>query len=223
MRDLSHWIGGQAEAGPGEARTEVFDPSTGRVIATVPSGAVGSAGRAVDCAAAAYPGWRDSSLARRTEVLFAYRELLRRHTDELADLISAELGKVKGDARGEVVRGLEVVEYACGIASLLKGEASHEVATSVDLRSIRQPLGVVLAITPFNFPVMVPLWIVPLAIACGNTVVLKPSNRVPSSALSLAEIFGAARLPPGVFNLVHREAQTAESLIGNEQVRAISF
>jgi malonate-semialdehyde dehydrogenase (acetylating)/methylmalonate-semialdehyde dehydrogenase len=177
----------------------------------------------VDCAAAAYPGWRDSPLARRTEVLFAYRELLRRHTDELADLISAEHGKVKGDARGEVVRGLEVVEYACGIANLLKGEASQEVATSVDLRSVRQPLGVVLAITPFNFPVMVPLWMVPLAIACGNTVVLKPSNRVPSAPLRLAELFHEAGLPPGVLNVVHGEAETAEALIGDEQVRAVSF
>jgi malonate-semialdehyde dehydrogenase (acetylating)/methylmalonate-semialdehyde dehydrogenase len=223
MRQLSHWIGGEADADSGAPRTDVFDPSSGAIIATVPRAGKGTARRAVASAATAYPGWRDTPLSRRTEVLFAYRELLHGHTDEIADLISAELGKVKADARGEVVRGLEVVEYACGVAGLLKGEASQEVATNVDLRSTRHSLGVVLAVTPFNFPAMVPLWMFPLAIACGNTVVLKPSNRVPSAPLRLAELFQEAGLPPGVLNVVHGEAETVEALMGEDPVRAVSF
>ena len=180
-------------------------------------------GDAVASAAKAFPGWRSASLARRTGVLFAFRELLARRTGELAALISAEHGKVAGDAAGEVARGLEVVEFACGIPHLLKGGFSENVSTGVDAYSIRQPLGVVAGITPFNFPAMVPMWMFPVAIACGNTFVLKPSEKDPSASLLLAQLWAEAGLPEGVFNVVQGDREAVDALLGHPDVRAVSF
>ena len=178
---------------------------------------------AVASAAKAFPGWRAASLAKRAGVLFAFRELLAKRTGELAALISAEHGKVAGDAAGEVARGLEVVEFACGIPHLLKGGFSENVSTGVDAYSIRQPLGVVAGITPFNFPAMVPMWMFPIAIACGNTFVLKPSEKDPSASLLLARLWAEAGLPDGVFNVVQGDKEAVDALLGHPDVRAVSF
>ena len=167
--------------------------------------------------------WRETSLTARTRILFAFRELVDRHRDDLARLITAEHGKVLEDARGEVARGIEVVEFACGIPHLLKGEFSEDVSTGVDASSVRQPLGVVAGITPFNFPVMVPMWMYPVAIACGNTFVLKPSERDPSPSVLVAELWAEAGLPEGVFSVVHGDAVAVDALIDHPDVAAVSF
>ena len=180
-------------------------------------------GDAVAAAAKALPGWRSFSLAKRTSVLFAFRELINSHRGELAELISAEHGKVASDAAGEVARGLEVVEFACGIGHLLKGGYSENVSTGVDAYSIRQPLGVVAGITPFNFPAMVPMWMFPIALACGNTFVLKPSEKDPSASLLLARLLAEAGLPEGVFNVVHGDKEAVDALLTHPDVRAVSF
>ena len=179
-----------------------------------------SAGRT---AAAAYPGWRDTSLVRRAAVMFAFRDLVRKHSDEIAALITAEHGKVASDAAGELARGLEVVEFACGIPHLLKGSFSENVSTSVDAYSIRQPLGVVAGITPFNFPAMVPMWMFPVALAAGNAFVLKPSEKDPSTALRLAELLSEAGLPDGVFNVVNGGKEAVDALLNHPEVKAVSF
>ncbi|MGH9060828.1 MAG: CoA-acylating methylmalonate-semialdehyde dehydrogenase, partial [Acidimicrobiales bacterium] len=179
--------------------------------------------RAVGAAGAAFPGWRDTSLTKRTTVMFAFRELVAAHGEELAALVSAEHGKVASDAFGEVSRGLEVIEFACGLAHLLKGEMSEGVSTRVDAYSIRQPVGVVAGITPFNFPAMVPLWMFPIAVACGNTFVLKPSEKDPSASLALARLFAEAGLPAGVFNVVHGDKVAVDGLLAHPDVAAVSF
>jgi malonate-semialdehyde dehydrogenase (acetylating)/methylmalonate-semialdehyde dehydrogenase len=222
-KHVSHWIGGQPWEGAAERHGDIYDPATGEVTGTVDFASAAVVDDAVAAAAKAFPGWRAASLARRTAVLFAFRELLAKHTGELAALISSEHGKVTGDAAGEVARGLEVVEFACGIPHLLKGGFSENVSTGVDAYSIRQPLGVVAGITPFNFPAMVPMWMFPIAIACGNAFVLKPSEKDPSASLLLARLWAEAGLPEGVFNVVQGDKEAVDALLGHPDVRAVSF
>jgi malonate-semialdehyde dehydrogenase (acetylating)/methylmalonate-semialdehyde dehydrogenase len=223
MHLVRHWIGGGYHAGTPDSAQPVFNPATGQVRARVALGTAADVDRAVTVADEAWRSWRDSPLSRRTEILFRFRELVARHSDELACLITEEHGKVLADARGEVKRGLEVVDFACGIPQLLKGQHSENVSTEVDSYSIRQPVGVVVGITPFNFPVMVPMWMFPLAIACGNTFVLKPSEKDPSPSNRIAELWKEAGLPDGVFNVVHGGADAVNALLHHPLVKAISF
>ncbi|MBF6329238.1 CoA-acylating methylmalonate-semialdehyde dehydrogenase [Nocardia transvalensis] len=224
MHDVvSHWIDGARAAGSSPRRGPIFQPATGEIAREVALGDVADVDAAVAAAVKAAADWGDSSLSARTRVLFKYRELLDRHRTELAELITAEHGKVLDDAAGEVQRGLEVVEFACGIPQLLKGEHSEQISRGVDSYSVRQPLGVVAGITPFNFPVMVPLWMAPVAIACGNTFVLKPSDRDPSASLRLAELFSEAGLPDGVFNVVQGDAEAVNRLLVHPDVDGVSF
>ena len=224
IKHCSHWIGGKPWAGSEPAgRGDIYNPATGQVSGTVDFASGTEVGAAVDAAAAAFPVWRDTSLIKRAGVLFSFRELLRAHADEIAALISAEHGKVASDAAGEVARGLEVVEFACGLPHLLKGGFSENVSMGVDAYSIRQPLGVVAGITPFNFPAMVPMWMFPIAIGCGNSFVLKPSEKDPSASLLLAELLAEAGLPDGVFNVVHGGKDAVDALLTHPDVRAVSF
>ncbi len=223
MKHCSHWIGGRPWDGAAERRGDIYNPATGQVTGTVDFASATVVGDAVAAAAKALPGWRSVSLAKRTTVLFAFRELINAHRGELAGLVSAEHGKVISDADGEVARGLEVVEFACGLGHLLKGGYSENVSTGVDAYSIRQPLGVVAGITPFNFPAMVPMWMFPIAIACGNTFVLKPSEKDPSASLLLARLLAEAGLPDGVFNVVHGDKEAVDAILTHPDVRAVSF
>ncbi|MBT2213746.1 CoA-acylating methylmalonate-semialdehyde dehydrogenase [Actinomadura sp. NEAU-AAG7] len=222
-KHITHWIGGKPFDGVAERRGDIYEPATGRVAGTVDFASGSEVDAAVAAAKAAFPGWRDASLTKRTRVLFRFRELLTEHRDEIARLISAEHGKVVSDAAGEVARGLEVVEFACGIPHLLKGGFSENVSTRVDAYSILQPLGVVAGITPFNFPAMVPMWMFPVAIACGNTFVLKPSEKDPSASVRIAELWAEAGLPEGVFNVVHGDKTAVDGLLDHPDVRAVSF
>ncbi|UVS79183.1 CoA-acylating methylmalonate-semialdehyde dehydrogenase [Actinokineospora sp. UTMC 2448] len=220
---VGHWIDGAEVPGdPGRA-ADVFDPATGKVARRVALAGAEEVERAVAAAAAAFPGWRDTSLSRRTRVLFAFRELLHAAADELAEIITAEHGKVISDAQGEVARGLEVVEFACGIGHLVKGAHTENASTGVDVHSVRQPLGPVAVISPFNFPVMVPLWFVPIAIAAGNTVVLKPSEKDPSAALLLARLWQRAGLPDGVFTVLQGDKEAVDGLLDHRDIKAVSF
>ncbi|GAA1781315.1 CoA-acylating methylmalonate-semialdehyde dehydrogenase [Actinomadura chokoriensis] len=221
MRSIQHRIGGVPVGG--SAAAPVHDPATGQQTAEVVLGRRAEVDAAVGAAARAFASWREVSLTRRARIMFALRDLLARHEDELARLITAEHGKVLDDARGEVVRGREVVEFACGIPQMLKGEYSDQVSSGVDAFSFREPLGVCAGIVPFNFPVMVPLWMHPVAIACGNAFVLKPSERVPSASNLVAELYAEAGLPDGVFNVLHGDAETADALITHPGVAAVSF
>lgn len=224
MTFVKHWIDGAEHAGAGERRTaDLFNPATGRVSGQVALASAADVDAAVASAAAAFPGWRETSLVRRTQVLFRFRELMDAHRDELAALISAEHGKVHADALGEVARGLEVVEFACGIPHLLKGGFSEGVSTRVDTYSIRQPVGVVAGITPFNFPAMVPMWMFPIAIACGNAFILKPSEKDPSASLLMARLWREAGLPDGVFSVVQGDKAAVDRLLDHPEVRAVSF
>jgi malonate-semialdehyde dehydrogenase (acetylating)/methylmalonate-semialdehyde dehydrogenase len=223
VRTIQHWIDG-ALTGAGSTRVSpVFDPATGEQQGEVLLAEAADVDRAVSAAAAAFETWAESSLSKRTQVLFAFREIVTRRKSELAAAITDEHGKVLSDAAGEVQRGLEVVEFACGIPQLLKGEYSDQVSTGVDSYSFRQPLGVVAGITPFNFPAMVPMWMFPVAIACGNTFVLKPSERDPSASLLLAEMWAEAGLPAGVFNVVHGDKVAVDALLDHPDVAAVSF
>ncbi|MBP2702872.1 CoA-acylating methylmalonate-semialdehyde dehydrogenase [Microbispora sp. RL4-1S] len=222
MKHVSHWIDG-SPTGPGDRVAELFDPANGQVSGHVTLATREDVDAAVEAAARAFPAWRDASLARRAQILFRFRESLDAHRDELAALITAEHGKVRGDALGEVARGIEVVEFACGIPHLLKGGFSENVSTRVDSYSIRQPLGVVAGITPFNFPAMVPMWMFPVAVACGNTFVLKPSEKDPSASLLMAELWRRAGLPDGVFNVVQGDGAAAGRLLEHPDVKAVSF
>jgi malonate-semialdehyde dehydrogenase (acetylating)/methylmalonate-semialdehyde dehydrogenase len=220
---ISHWIDGKP-AGQLSGRTgEVYDPATGTVSAEVELASAAEVDLAVEAAERAFGEWRHASLTMRSRVLFAFRELLNARQDELAAIITAEHGKVRSDALGEVMRGLEVVEFACGIPHLLKGGFSEGVSTRVDVYSLRQPLGVVGIISPFNFPAMVPMWFFPVAIAAGNTVVFKPSEKDPSAANWMAELWAEAGLPPGVFNVVHGDREAVDALLEHPDVRAVSF
>ncbi len=223
MKQISHWIGGRRVQGAPGGRGEVFDPATGAVTGSVDFADGPLVDQAVLAAAEAFTSWSTVPLIRRATILFAYRQLVVEHLDELAALVAAEHGKLVADAKGEVQRGLEVVEFACGIPHLLKGEHSVQVSTGIDSHSLRQPLGVVAGITPFNFPAMVPMWMFPLAVACGNTFVLKPSEKDPSASVRLAELFSEAGLPDGVFNVVHGDATTVHALLTHPRVAAVSF
>jgi malonate-semialdehyde dehydrogenase (acetylating) / methylmalonate-semialdehyde dehydrogenase len=223
MKHCSHWIGGKPWTGETAARGDIYNPATGQVAGTVDFATAAEVDAAVEAAGAAWPAWRETSLTKRADVLFAFRELIRQHKDELAAVISAEHGKVAADAAGEVARGLEVVEFACGIPHLLKGGFSENVSTGVDAYSIRQPLGVVAGITPFNFPAMVPMWMFPIALACGNAFVLKPSEKDPSASLMLAQLLSDAGLPDGVFNVVQGAKDAVDALLAHPGVRAVSF
>jgi malonate-semialdehyde dehydrogenase (acetylating)/methylmalonate-semialdehyde dehydrogenase len=220
---IQHWIGGSFETGDSGRSGPVFNPATGAERARVPFASAEDVDLAVAAAANAFPDWRDTSLANRTQILFRFRNLLDEARDELAQIIAGEHGKTHPDARGEVQRGLETVEFACGISQLLKGDNSQQVSNGVDLTSVREPIGVVACITPFNFPVMVPLWMTPIAIACGNTLVLKPSEKNPSAANRLAELWKEAELPDGVFNVIHGDRVAVERLIEHPRVAALSF
>jgi malonate-semialdehyde dehydrogenase (acetylating) / methylmalonate-semialdehyde dehydrogenase len=223
MGRITHWIDGKPWGGAAERHGDVYNPATGQLSGQVDFASAAEVDAAVSAAAHAFTTWRQASLSRRTAVLFAFRELAERNREELAALITAEHGKVRQDALGEVARGLEVVEFACGIPHLLKGGFSENVSTRVDSWSIRQPLGVVGGITPFNFPAMVPMWMFPIAIACGNTFVLKPSEKDPSPSIRLAELWAEAGLPAGVFNVVHGDKVAVDRLLEHPDVKAISF
>jgi malonate-semialdehyde dehydrogenase (acetylating)/methylmalonate-semialdehyde dehydrogenase len=223
MSEIPHWVDGKEWEGRGARRARVFDPATGRVRAQVRLASAEDVDRAVRSARAAFGIWRASPLARRARVLFAFRDLLERHRDELALAITREHGKTLADARGEVGRGQEVVEFACGIPHLLAGHRSESVSEQVDVHSVRQPVGVVAAITPFNFPVMVPLWMFPLAVACGNACVLKPSERDPGPSLLLARLLAEAGLPDGVLNVVQGDREAVDALLDHPEVEAVSF
>ncbi|MPQ98697.1 CoA-acylating methylmalonate-semialdehyde dehydrogenase [Modestobacter sp. I12A-02628] len=223
MRTVPHWIDGAETPGGGARRSTVFDPATGEQQAEVVLAEQADVDRAVASAVTAGLSWAQSSLSARTRVLFRFRELVDAAADELAELVSSEHGKVVSDARGEVQRGLEVVEFACGIPQLLKGDYSDQVSADVDSFSFRQPLGVVAGITPFNFPVMVPMWMHPVAIACGNVFVLKPSERDPSAALAVARLWQQAGLPDGVFSVVQGDKVAVDTLLDHPDVAAVSF
>ena len=222
-RTIAHWAAGRIFEGGNGRTAPVTNPATGAVTGEVALASVQDAEHVIAAAAAAAPGWAALSLARRTQVLFAFRELLNARRDELAAIITAEHGKVLSDALGEVARGQEVVEFACGIAHLLKGGHSEGASTGVDVHSKRDPLGVVGIISPFNFPAMVPMWFFPVAIAAGNAVVLKPSEKDPSAALWLAELWREAGLPDGVFNVLQGDKVAVDALLDSPQVAAISF
>jgi malonate-semialdehyde dehydrogenase (acetylating)/methylmalonate-semialdehyde dehydrogenase len=223
LETIDHVIGGQPTAGTSTRTSPVYDPSTGAEQRQVRLGSAADVDAAVQAAKAAFGAWSDTSVVRRARVMFAFRELVVQHTDELARLISAEHGKTFEDAKGEVIRGMEVVEYACGIAELTKGEYSDQVSTDVDLHSFRQPLGVCAGITPFNFPIMVPMWMHPIAIATGNTFVLKPSERDPSVSNVVADLYRQAGLPDGVFNVVHGDKEAVDAILDHPEIAAVSF
>ena len=220
---VGHWRAGERWAGGGERYGDVHDPATGRVSAQVALASGAEVDAVVGEAVTAGRAWAATSLARRTNVLFGFREALARRREEVAAAITSEHGKVLDDALGEVQRGLEVAEFACGAPHLLKGGYTDGASTGVDVYSLRQPLGVVAVISPFNFPAMVPLWFVPLAIACGNAVVLKPSEKDPSASLLIAECWAEAGLPPGVFNVVQGDKVAVDSLLEHPDVAAVSF
>ncbi|PND51831.1 CoA-acylating methylmalonate-semialdehyde dehydrogenase [Rhodococcus sp. ENV425] len=219
---IPHWINGQAHVSAGE-QLPVLNPATGDPIASVSLADADTLKQALASASAAFPAWRDLPAARRAQVLYNFRNLLREHQDELAALISAQHGKTVDDARGEVARGLDSVELACGVPALLKGETSEQTGRGIDTFSIRHPLGVTLGITPFNFPVMIPLIMASVAIACGNTFILKPSEQDPGPAIRLGELFKQAGLPDGVFTVLHGRQETVEALIDAPEVTAVSF
>ena len=219
---ISHWIDGKPVAGSGRA-APVYNPSLGRVIREVSLGTKAEVDRAVSSAVRAFPDWSRQTALRRARVLFGFKELLDRDAKRIARVISEEHGKTIDDALGEVTRGIEVVEFACGAPHLLKGEFSDNVGRGVDSYSLRQPLGVVAGVTPFNFPAMVPLWMFPIALVCGNSFVLKPSERDPSASLLLAELLAEAGLPDGVLNVIHGDKEAVDALLDHPQVAALSF
>ncbi|MEJ2603330.1 MAG: CoA-acylating methylmalonate-semialdehyde dehydrogenase [Gammaproteobacteria bacterium] len=220
---IGHWIGGALADGAGARSGVVYDPATGKTTKRVRYATAGDVDAAVAAAREAFPDWAATPVPVRARVMFRYRELIEAHRDELAALVTAEHGKVLSDAAGSVQRGLEVVEFACGIPQLLKGDYSAQVGTGIDSYALRQPLGVCAGITPFNFPAMVPMWMFPIAIACGNTFVLKPSERDPSCAMRLAELLHEAGLPPGVLNVVNGDREAVEALLAHDDVAAVSF
>ena len=220
---ITHWIAGREHIGPVERSAQVFDPAVGEVSGQVDLADADLVDSAVRAAAAAAETWREVSLSRRGQVMFAFRQLLDERKEELAAIITAEHGKVLSDALGEITRGQEVVDFACGIPHLLKGGFSEGVSTGTDVYSIRQPLGVSAIISPFNFPAMVPMWFFPVAIACGNAVILKPSEKDPSAAVWIARLWEEAGLPSGVFNVVHGDKAAVDALLEHPGVASVSF
>jgi malonate-semialdehyde dehydrogenase (acetylating) / methylmalonate-semialdehyde dehydrogenase len=222
-RNIAHWIGGKAVAGASGRTANVYNPATGQVQALVPLANTAELNAAVWAAEVAFPAWSAQPPLRRARVLFRFRELFEQRLDDFAALITSEHGKVFSHARGEATRGLEVVEFATGIPQLLKGEFSEQVGPGIDSWSMRQPLGVVAGITPFNFPAMVPMWMFPIAIACGNCFVLKPSERDPSCSVLIAELLQQAGLPDGVFNVVHGDKEAVDGILEHPAIKAVSF
>jgi malonate-semialdehyde dehydrogenase (acetylating)/methylmalonate-semialdehyde dehydrogenase len=220
---LTHFIGGERVAEANGRAGEVFNPATGDLSAMVPLASAATVGRAVEAAQAAFPGWASTPPITRARVMFRFKELIERRMDDMAALITAEHGKVLSDAKGSITRGLEVVEFACGIPHLLKGEFTENVGANIDSYSMRQPLGVCAGITPFNFPAMVPMWMFPVAIACGNPFILKPSEKDPSAALLMAELLAEAGLPEGVFNVVHGDKEAVDAILEHPGIAAVSF
>jgi malonate-semialdehyde dehydrogenase (acetylating)/methylmalonate-semialdehyde dehydrogenase len=219
---VGHHIGGQRDTA-GARTTPIFNPATGEITAAAALADAATVARAVAIAKAAWPAWADTAPTKRARIVFRFKELLEANFDSLAALITREHGKVLADAKGELTRGLEIVEFACGIPQLLKGQHSDNIGGGIDNWSLRQPLGVCAGITPFNFPAMVPMWMFPLAIACGNAFVLKPSERDPSTALELARLFEEAGLPPGVLNVVQGDKEAVDALLAHPDVAAVSF
>jgi malonate-semialdehyde dehydrogenase (acetylating)/methylmalonate-semialdehyde dehydrogenase len=220
---IDHWISGKVVPGKSGRASDVFNPATGKVTGRVALADASEVDAAVKSARAAFPAWADTPPIRRARVMFKYLELLNKHRDELARTITAEHGKVFTDAQGEVTRGIDVVEFACGIPQLLKGDYTEQVSTGIDNWTVRQPLGVVAGITPFNFPVMVPMWMYPVAIAAGNCFILKPSPLDPSASLMMGQLLKEAGLPDGVFNVVQGDKDAVDALLEHPQVQAISF
>ena len=223
LKSVSHWIEGKPIATTSGRRGSVFNPATGSAIADVGYASIEDVDHAVDIARAAAPAWRSTPLSKRAEVMFRLRALIVENRDRLAEIISLENGKTKADALGEVARGLENVEFACGVPNMLKGGYSEQVSNGVDVYSIRQPLGVVAGITPFNFPAMVPLWMISNAIACGNTFILKPSEKVPSASMMIAELAKEAGVPDGVLNVIQGDKVAVNRLLEHPDIKAISF
>jgi malonate-semialdehyde dehydrogenase (acetylating)/methylmalonate-semialdehyde dehydrogenase len=223
VQSIDHWIDGARVPGTSGRTSEVFNPATGRITGRVALASAAEVDHAVQRAAAAFPDWAATPAVRRARVMFKLKELIEQHHDALAAVITAEHGKVFTDAKGEVSRALEVVEFACGIPQLLKGEYSEQIGSGIDAWSVRQPLGVCVGITPFNFPAMVPLWMLPIALACGNAFVLKPSERDPSASLLIAELLKQAGLPDGVFQVVQGDKFAVDALIAHPAVQSVSF
>jgi len=223
VTSIAHFISGHTTAGTSTRAQDVFNPATGEVTGRVSLANVQDVAKAVASAQAAFPAWADTPPLRRARVMFKYLELLNQNRDTLARMITAEHGKVFTDAQGEVTRGIDIVEFACGIPQLLKGDFTDQVSTGIDNWTLRQPLGVVAGVTPFNFPVMVPMWMFPVAIACGNTFVLKPSPLDPSPSLLMAELLKKAGLPDGVFNVVQGDKEAVDALVEHPDVKAVSF
>src|SRR3989338_5715475 len=222
-QELRHFIGGKKVSGKSGRFGDVFNPSTGQVASRAPFASKAEVEAAIANASEAFPVWAPAPPLARARVMFKFKALLEKHADEIASLISSEHGKVHADSKGSLIRGNEVVEFACGIPHLLKGEFSPGVSTGVDMYSMRQPLGVVAGITPFNFPAMVPLWMSAVAIACGNTFILKPSEKDPSCPLRMAEFFLEAGGPPGVLNVVMGDKEAVDTLLTDHRIQAVSF
>jgi malonate-semialdehyde dehydrogenase (acetylating)/methylmalonate-semialdehyde dehydrogenase len=221
--EIHHFVGGKIQRGTSDRFSDVFNPATGEVSARVNLASAAEVDAAVDTAKAAFPAWAETAPLKRARIMFKFKQLLDEHSDALAAAITREHGKILSDAKGEVTRGIEVVEFACGIPHLLKSSFSDNIGGGIDNWNLRQPLGVVAGITPFNFPVMVPMWMFPVAIACGNTFVLKPSERDPSASLMLADLLKQAGLPDGVFNVVQGDKTAVDALISHPDVHALSF
>src|ERR1700738_3102773 len=223
LREVHHWVNGQILTGTSGRFGDVYNPASGELQARVALATPAEVDPPGAAAAAAFPDWSSQPPLRRARVLFRFREIFERRLDEVAALLTSEHGKVFSDARGEATRGLEVIEFATGIPQLLKGEFTEQVGSGIDSWSVRQPLGVVAGITPFNFPAMVPMWMFPIALACGNTFVLKPSERDPSASLLLAEMLKEAGLPDGVFNVVHGDKVAVDAILAHPTIQAVSF
>src|SRR5690242_8505416 len=223
LKRITHWINGAAAVGQSGRSGPVYNPATGIQTGEVDFASVEEVDRAVRAAREAFASWRAVSLSRKTEIFFRIRALVDEHREDIAKILTAEHGKVTSDALGEVARGLEVVEFACGIPTLLKGDFTEQASTGIDVYSIRQPLGVCAGITPFNFPAMVPMWMWAPALACGNTFVLKPSEKDPSASMYVAELLKEAGVPDGVFNVVHGDKEAVDAILEHPDVDAVSF
>ena len=223
IKTIGHYINGQHTSGTGSRYSQVFNPATGQVQAQLNNANAVDVEAAISAAQAAFAEWSATPALRRSRIMFKFKALLDEHADNLAKAISLEHGKTISDARGEVTRGIEVVEFACGMPQLMKGDYNDQVGTGIDTYSMRQPLGVVAGITPFNFPIMVPLWMIPMALATGNTFVLKPSEKTPSASLMIADLLAQAGLPAGVFNLVNGDKEAVDVLLQDKRIQAISF
>ncbi|MEL6961167.1 MAG: CoA-acylating methylmalonate-semialdehyde dehydrogenase, partial [Pseudomonadota bacterium] len=223
MKDIGHWLNGARHAGSSGRHGDIYNPAVGEASGRVALASASEVDLAVQAAKAALPGWSAQTPLRRARIMFKLKGLIEAHMDELADLVTSEHGKTVDDAKGSITRGLEVVEFACGIPQLLKGEFSENVGTGVDLLSFRQPVGICAGITPFNFPAMIPLWMFPLALACGNTFVLKPSEKDPSCPMLLAELAQEAGVPAGVLNVVNGDKEAVDALLTHPDIAAVSF